>query len=339
MAFRIPTNGLTVQFTVDNTNPDTGESVQFTDLTFGATNWLWDFGDGDSSELQNPTHTYLTAGDYTVSLVAWKDGEIAGVNIAENYIDVVNNFDPDALAFFLAAGITNSTEQSAVNQLVVDLKANSLWTNMNAIYPFVGGTATSNKYNLKDPRDLDAAFRLEYRGTAPTHDSNGITFNSGGYASTWCVPGTSALDRSYGEYIRQAFNDGWSGSFIGAVFGFKVNTAPSVTAYGVNNLLGGGFGIDYGYLNSSIVSSTEAYMFNNSTIKYSNLSSVGSDPIPGVIYIGAMNTGTAGNDGPWGEYSQRTLSFAHLGNGLTPTQNNTLVSIIQTYQTTLGRNV
>jgi PKD repeat protein len=337
MAFRIPTNGLTVQFTVDNTNPNTGDSIQFTDLTFGATNWLWDFGDGDSSELQNPTHTYLVAGDYTVSLVAWKDGEIAGVNIAENYINAVANFDPDALAFFLATGITNSTQQTAVNQLVIDLKANSLWTNMNAIYPFVGGTANTHKYNLKDPRDLDAAFRLEYRVGTITHNSNGITF-SGGYACTFCVPGTSVLNRSYGEYIRQAFNDDWSGSFIGQVLGFKVNPTPQITAYGVNNLVGGGPSISYGYLTTSIVNSTEGYLLNNSTISYTN-STVGNDPVPGVMYICALNTGTSSSGSPFGGPAQRTLSFAHLGEGLTPAQHTTFASIVQTYQTTLGRNV
>ena len=31
---------------------------------------------------------------------------------------------------------------------------------MKAIYPFVGGTATTHKFNLKDPADINAAFRL-----------------------------------------------------------------------------------------------------------------------------------------------------------------------------------
>ncbi|PWH85157.1 HYR domain-containing protein [Brumimicrobium oceani] len=47
-------------------------SVTFTDLTtFGspAVGWSWNFGDGSpNSNLQNPSHTYTTSGDYTVSL-------------------------------------------------------------------------------------------------------------------------------------------------------------------------------------------------------------------------------------------------------------------------------
>ncbi|MCG3156248.1 MAG: hypothetical protein DKINENOH_02871 [bacterium] len=44
-------------------------TVAFTDQsTGGPASWSWDFGDGNSSNAQNPTHTYATAGDYTVQL-------------------------------------------------------------------------------------------------------------------------------------------------------------------------------------------------------------------------------------------------------------------------------
>lgn len=43
-------------------------SVQFTDQTEGATAWTWDFGDGQSSTLQNPRHTYTSPGTYPVAL-------------------------------------------------------------------------------------------------------------------------------------------------------------------------------------------------------------------------------------------------------------------------------
>jgi PKD repeat protein len=46
-------------------------TVQFTDTSTNApTSWLWTFGDGSTSTLQNPTHTYIAAGGYTVSLNA-----------------------------------------------------------------------------------------------------------------------------------------------------------------------------------------------------------------------------------------------------------------------------
>ena len=54
------------------------------------------------------------------------------------------NFDADAQAFITAAAITNANQQTAINTLVVSLKSYGLWTKMKAIYPFVGGSASSH---------------------------------------------------------------------------------------------------------------------------------------------------------------------------------------------------
>ena len=40
----------------------------FLDSSIGASSWTWDFGDGGSSTLQNPTHTYAASGNYPVAL-------------------------------------------------------------------------------------------------------------------------------------------------------------------------------------------------------------------------------------------------------------------------------
>ncbi|PKL58723.1 MAG: hypothetical protein CVV34_01165 [Methanomicrobiales archaeon HGW-Methanomicrobiales-5] len=45
-------------------------SVQFTDASTDATGWSWNFGDGGTSLLQNPSHTYAAGGPYAVSLIA-----------------------------------------------------------------------------------------------------------------------------------------------------------------------------------------------------------------------------------------------------------------------------
>ena len=45
--------------------------IQFTDLTTNLpTAWLWNFGDGGTSTLQNPSHQYAATGSYNVSLLA-----------------------------------------------------------------------------------------------------------------------------------------------------------------------------------------------------------------------------------------------------------------------------
>ncbi len=59
------------QFTSDVTGGSAPLAVKFTDTTLGnVTGWLWDFGDGSTSLLQNPGHTYQNPGSYTVSLTA-----------------------------------------------------------------------------------------------------------------------------------------------------------------------------------------------------------------------------------------------------------------------------
>ena len=61
---------LTAGFTTDPNPSSPGQSVTFTDTSTGTpTTWNWTFGDigaGNTSTSQNPTHTYITAGNYTV---------------------------------------------------------------------------------------------------------------------------------------------------------------------------------------------------------------------------------------------------------------------------------
>ena len=46
-------------------------TVQFVDASTNSPNsWVWSFGDGSTSTLQNPSHTYTSAGTYAVTLTA-----------------------------------------------------------------------------------------------------------------------------------------------------------------------------------------------------------------------------------------------------------------------------
>ncbi|MBK7211948.1 MAG: DNRLRE domain-containing protein [Bacteroidales bacterium] len=49
-------------------NESSGSTIDFTDQSIGASTWYWDFGDGQTSEIQNPQHTYANAGKYNVCL-------------------------------------------------------------------------------------------------------------------------------------------------------------------------------------------------------------------------------------------------------------------------------
>jgi len=65
----LPPSSLDADFMADVTDICAGETVNFTDLSTGcAASWLWTFGDGGSSTVQNPSHTFNTPGTYTVSM-------------------------------------------------------------------------------------------------------------------------------------------------------------------------------------------------------------------------------------------------------------------------------
>jgi len=66
-----PTDPPDVDFTANITGGNAPLAVQFTDKSAGdVTSWAWNFGDGNTSAEQDPIHTYMTVGTYTVNLTA-----------------------------------------------------------------------------------------------------------------------------------------------------------------------------------------------------------------------------------------------------------------------------
>ncbi|MDB0058431.1 PKD domain-containing protein [Salibacteraceae bacterium] len=70
IVFSLNTSAPAAEFEAGNIKSCNG-TVEFSDLSTNVpTTWAWDFGDGNTSILQNPRHTYAASGDYTVSLTA-----------------------------------------------------------------------------------------------------------------------------------------------------------------------------------------------------------------------------------------------------------------------------
>ena len=94
-------------FSVSSTSTCSGDIQFFDQSTNSPTTWSWNFGDGSTSTLENPTHTYLTNGTYTVSLTTTNafgtDNETKA-----NYI-IVNVSGATPIA---AACIPNTTDGS-----------------------------------------------------------------------------------------------------------------------------------------------------------------------------------------------------------------------------------
>jgi uncharacterized protein (TIGR02145 family) len=76
------------EFTSDTVVFHVDGAIQFTDLSVGHINsWEWDFGDGYTSTLQNPAHSYSEIGTYTVSLTITDDYQSETIT-KENYITI-----------------------------------------------------------------------------------------------------------------------------------------------------------------------------------------------------------------------------------------------------------
>jgi len=77
--------------------------TQFTDdsrSTSQVTEWLWDFGDGITSQLKDPLHTYATAGDYQVKLTVedsqnHMDNFTRTVSVTDQYCSITTGLTPD----------------------------------------------------------------------------------------------------------------------------------------------------------------------------------------------------------------------------------------------------
>jgi hypothetical protein len=250
--------------------------------------------------------------------------------------------DPDAQAFITAAAITDPTQQAAINTLVVDLKGYSIWTKMKALYPFVGSTASQHKFNLKDPRDLDAAFRLRFFGDV-THSSNGVKGGGvNGYFDTFLNPSTLFSSLTGGSQFIYVRNNTDTGTDLAAFEAF-VNYRFQLASRNTNLFVGAGFSNGlyttsntdsrgfYGVtrppssstynaiLNTNSFSVTDAYQEPNSTIYGLALPFSGS-PLAGT-------------------YSDHELSFVCVADGLTTTEAQTLRTINLAFQTALSRNV
>ena len=256
--------------------------------------------------------------------------------------------DADAQAFinrvYAAGGSLSGAEPIAVNQFTIDLKAASLWTKMQAIYPMVGSSAAACAQNLKSS-SYTASFTAGW-----TFASTGVTGNgASSYMDTGFVPST--------EFA--SFNNG-------ASLYSRTNSTAAMYDYGVQSSGGIGHNVYLNYpsfgarwhlqcvfadrpiytpagtesaglfigvtgaANDRRVYRNAALRANNTAISTTNLTSFTQSMPLGCL----RDTGTG-----YQAYSNRQYALFALHQSLTPAEVTSFTSANLTFQTRLSRNV
>ncbi len=152
-------------FAADPTEGNAPLTVRFTDRSTGnVTSWAWDFGDGNTSRLQNPAHTYGSAGRYNITLNA---SNAYGHSISSPVTITV--LDPPAANF--TANITSGPAPFTVRFTDRSTGNPTAWN-----WSFGDGNASTDQSPA-------------YTYTAPGNYTVGLTVSSGAGSDTLSRPG------------------------------------------------------------------------------------------------------------------------------------------------------
>lgn len=265
---------------------------------------------------------------------------------------LTESFLPETRQFILASAISDYTRQVAIDNLVNNLKEYNLWDKMYAIYPFVGGTSQINhKFNLKNPEDTNAAYRLVFSGS--------WTYNNLGISSATPAANTNFVNTFFNPFSSSSVSQNSvhlsvyvaspidnSTAPIGSVAATSpsvatsalqiirsTNVSATVNGQNANNLiLIGGAGIS-GHMIGNRTSSTVANTWlNGNKITTNTVASV--TPPNFNIYLGARNQANTA-----GAAMNKQMRFASIGQGLTDSEAAIFAQIVKQYQQDLNRAV
>ena len=244
--------------------------------------------------------------------------------------------DPDYLAFYnrviAAGGSLTTTEQTATEQLVKDLKSYSIWTKMKAIYPMVGASSAACAQNLKSS-SFTGTFTSGW-----TFASTGVTPNgTSAYFDTTFNPNTSISDINSSHlsiYSRTTTgNDAVDMGVATPAWDIEIIYSSFYAGMMDGNYLNTANADAKGLWTNSRISSSSVVAYRNGSTFVSGTNSPTTKPNYNV-YIGARNDLNVAKF-----FSNREFAFASIGDGLTSTNVSNFYTAIQAFQTTLSRQV
>ena len=245
------------------------------------------------------------------------------------------SYDSDAQRFIESSGVIDSTQKHAIVNFAKQLKSSGLWTKFMAIYPLVGGSEATAKWNLIDPRNLDAAYRLTFNGT-PVYASTGVLFpTNADYADTHFTDAVLTYNDNAISYYSRTQNT-VSGYDMGCTDGAVPYNELSIYSDAPDN--SEWFGFSQNILSPN---TTGLFMLSSSATnvtRYRNgvvVSSKGSAPDNSYTNLTIL----VGTSRVTAHPGQKECALATIGNGLTDAQALTFYDIVQNFETALGRNI
>lgn len=258
---------------------------------------------------------------------------------------IYGGLDTDAQAFITATNITNSTQQSAIIQLVADLKTANIWTKMKALYPIVGGTASSHRFNLKAPTTNPSDFYLDFFG-GWTHSSTGAKPDGfSGYANTKLIP-SATLSNTHAHqffYLRTslaishqaAYGCETSGTNRMAFYPYTFNVGWISDIYDNSaSRISSNTGNSTGGILATRANANSHKIFRNNT-QIASTTNATNGTLPSIDYLFGSYNVNGQNLYP----DSNEIAFASIGDGLTDSEAIAFYNAVQTFQTTLNRQV
>lgn len=252
-------------------------------------------------------------------------------------------YDADAQAYFTAnTSITSAADKNAINDFYLGLKTDAIYTKINAMYLPLWSSATANKWNLINPVDTNAGYRLTF-STGWTHASTGMTPNgTSAYADTFLSTSVTGLNTGHLSYYSRT-NSTITGIEMGALkntpnsyteLSCRYSTSGSAVRYnnaGVPTYLANANSQGY-YIGLRTASNVLKLFKNGSSVQ--SLTTASSATTTNTIYIGAINNSLVA-----GLFSNRECCFSSIGTGLTDTEATNLSSRVNTLMTYFGINI
>lgn len=258
--------------------------------------------------------------------------EVKKIYLGNNLIWQRDIWDTDVATFISKTGITSDIEKNALNTCVKSLKSAGLFSKIKVFYPMVGGTAITTKYDLISTNNN--AYNIDWYG--------GLTFSNQGVKGN----GTNAYGNS--KYIPSSSN-----AFTVCIGTNISETASDPIVLGVFNSTTQAFLMQIKGVNcnvrlhgdiktASIVSSNNIYTFNRvvnlmnvffNSSKKLEITTNGTVPT-NIIYLLNLNVNNATYSSG---YSQHRIQSTLFHEGLTDTEAITLQTIINQFESDLGR--